>query len=75
MERPIFIDKVLKRRRINMKVAYERVSTSQQSMADTEMFAITGDGYTVTWNEVSSTRIDTTAMKHDMPDIAAQENE
>ena len=44
----------------------------KEHMADTDMFAITGDGYAVTWNEVSSTRIDTTALKHDMPDIAAQ---
>ena len=44
----------------------------KEHMADTDMFAITGDGYAVTWNEVSSTRLDTTALKHDMPDIAAQ---
>ena len=44
----------------------------KEHMADTDMFAITGDGFAVTWNEVSSTRLDTTALKHDMPDIAAQ---
>ena len=44
----------------------------KEHMADTDMFAITGDGYAVSWNEVSSTRLDTTALKHDMPDIAAQ---
>lgn len=41
-------------------------------MADTDMFTLTGDDYSVSWNEVSSTRIDTTALKHDLPDIAAQ---
>ncbi len=41
-------------------------------MADTDVFDITGDDYSVSWNEVSSTRIDTTALKHDLPDIAAQ---
>ena len=41
-------------------------------MADTDMFTLTGDDYSVSWNEGSSTRIDTTALKHDMPDIAAQ---
>ena len=44
----------------------------KEHMADTDMFAITGDGFAVTWKEVSSTRLDTTALKHDMPDIAAQ---
>ena len=41
-------------------------------MADTDMFILTGDDYSVSWNEVSSTRIDTTALKHDLPDVAAQ---
>ena len=41
-------------------------------MADTDMFTLTGDDYSVSWNEVSSTRLDTTALKHDLPDIAAQ---
>ena len=44
----------------------------KEHMADTDIFTLTGDDYSVSWNEVSSTRLDTTALKHDLPDIAAQ---
>ena len=41
-------------------------------MVDTDMFTLTGDDYSVSWYEVSSSRLDATALKHDLPDIAAQ---
>jgi predicted phage-related endonuclease len=44
----------------------------KEHMADTDTFTLTGEDYSVSWNEVSSTRLDTTALKHDLPDIAAQ---
>ena len=44
----------------------------KEHMADTDMFTLTGDDYSISWNEMSSTRLDTTALKHDLPDIAAQ---
>ena len=44
----------------------------KEHMGDTSVFTLTGDDYSVTWNTVSSTRIDTTALKRDLPDIAAQ---
>ena len=44
----------------------------KEHMADNEMYTINGDDYSVSWYEVSSSRIDTTALKHDLPDIAAQ---
>ncbi len=39
-------------------------------MADTDEFTLTGDGYKVSWNEVASFRIDTTALKRDLPEVA-----
>ena len=44
----------------------------KQHMSDTDIFFISGDDYSVTWNEVSSTRLDTTAIKRDHPDLAAE---
>ena len=41
-------------------------------MADTDMFTLTGEDYVVSWYKASLSRIDTTALKHDLPDIAAQ---
>lgn len=38
-------------------------------MADTDEFTISGDGYRITWNEVASSRLDTAALKRDMPEI------
>ena len=43
----------------------------KEHMADTDEFNLFGDDFTVSWSEVSSTRIDTTALKRDLPDIAA----
>ena len=42
----------------------------KEHMDDTSVFTLTGDDYSVTWNTVSSTRIDTTALKRELPDIA-----
>ena len=39
-------------------------------MADTDEFTLVGDGYKVSWNEVSSSRLDTAALKRELPDIA-----
>ena len=44
----------------------------KEHMGDTSEFTLSGDNYHITWNIVSSTRIDTTALKRDLPDIAAQ---
>ena len=41
-------------------------------MADTDMFTLTGDDYSISWYEVSSSRLDIAAIKRDLPDIAAQ---
>lgn len=41
-------------------------------MNRTEVYTMTGDDYKVTWNEVSSTRVDTTALKKALPDVVAR---
>ena len=41
-------------------------------MSDTQMFTLAGDDYSVSWYEVPSSRLDITAIKRDLPDIAAQ---
>jgi len=38
-------------------------------MNRTEKYTITGDDYKITWNEVSSTRLDTANFKKDLPDL------
>ena len=39
-------------------------------MEATQIFTMTGDDYKVTWNEVTSTRLDTTALKKALPEVA-----
>lgn len=39
-------------------------------MTESGIYTITGDDYRVTWNEVTSSRIDTTALKKALPDLA-----
>jgi len=41
-------------------------------MNNTGNYEMTGDDYRVTWNEVSSTRVDTTALKKALPDVVAR---
>lgn len=38
-------------------------------MNRTNEYTIIGDDYKVTWNEVTSTRVDTTALKKALPDV------
>lgn len=38
-------------------------------MNRTSNYTILGDDYKVTWNEVTSTRVDTTALKKAMPEV------
>ena len=38
-------------------------------MNRTSEYTIIGDDYKVTWNEVTSTRVDTSALKKAMPDV------
>jgi predicted phage-related endonuclease len=38
-------------------------------MNRTSNYTILGDDYKVTWNEVTSTRVDTTALKKALPDV------
>lgn len=38
-------------------------------MDRTSTYTITGDDYKVTWNEVTSSRVDTTALKKAMPEV------
>lgn len=39
-------------------------------MNRTSVYVMTGTDYKVTWNEVTSSRIDTVAIKRELPDIA-----
>jgi predicted phage-related endonuclease len=39
-------------------------------MNRTNVFIISGDDYKVTWNEVTSTRLDTAALKKALPEVA-----
>lgn len=39
-------------------------------MNRTENYTIIGDDYKITWNEVSSTRLDTAALKKALPEVA-----
>lgn len=41
-------------------------------MNRTENYTILGDDYKITWNEVTSTRVDTTALKAALPDVVAR---
>lgn len=38
-------------------------------MDRTSNYTITGDDYKITWNEVTSSRVDTTALKKAMPEV------
>ena len=38
-------------------------------MNRTENYTIIGDDYKITWNEVSSTRLDTATFKKELPDL------
>lgn len=44
----------------------------KNEMSATDTYAFVGVDFKVTWFEVSSTRIDTTAIKKELPDIAAR---
>lgn len=39
-------------------------------METTQIFTMTGDDYKITWNEVTSTRLDTSALKKALPEVA-----
>lgn len=41
-------------------------------MTTTGNYEITGDDFKVTYNEVTSTRVDTTALKKALPDVVAR---
>ena len=41
-------------------------------MNRTSVYVMTGTNYKVTWNEVTSSRLDTTALKKELPDIATR---
>lgn len=41
-------------------------------MTKTDTYTLTGSDYKVTWNEVTSTRLDTKALKATLPDIASR---
>lgn len=41
----------------------------KEEMKRTNNYTMTGTDYKVTWNEVTSTRIDTKAMKAELPDV------
>jgi len=41
-------------------------------MNETGNYEITGDDFKVTYNEVTSTRVDTTALKKALPDVVAR---
>ena len=58
-----------------MKAEIEEQLTAAQDVIKAEMTAqdvdeLTGTDYRVTWKSVTSNRIDTTALKKQMPDIA-----
>lgn len=58
-----------------MKAEIEEQLTAAQDVIKAEMTAqnvdeLTGTDYRVTWKTVTSNRIDTTALKKDMPEIA-----
>ena len=44
----------------------------KEHMSETNTYNYITDDYSVSWYEVSSSRIDTTALKLEHPDIAAQ---
>lgn len=41
-------------------------------MAATNTYTLTGTDYKVTWNEITSTRLDSKALKAELPEIAAR---
>ena len=44
----------------------------KNAMTNNNSYMIIGDDFKVTWFEVESTRVDTTAIKKELPDIAAR---
>ena len=40
------------------------------SMTESKVYEINGSDYKITWNEVTTSRIDTKALKAELPDIA-----
>ena len=46
--------------------------TIKTEMTARDVDTLTGDDWRVTWKEVKSTRLDTTALKKALPEIAAQ---
>ena len=62
---------------MRMKEEIEAEITAAQDQIKAEMTATNnyewiGTDYKVTWNEVTTNRIDTTALKKALPDVAAQ---
>ena len=66
----------LKQMRTLEKKITEKIKTLEEAiklhMSDTDTYTYSTDEYSVSWYEVSSSRIDTAAIKRDLPDIAAQ---
>jgi predicted phage-related endonuclease len=57
-----------------MKEELEAEIQAEEDLIKAEMnrtsnYTILGDDYKVTWNEVTSTRVDTTALKKALPDV------
>ena len=46
--------------------------TIKNEMTATNNFSIIGDDFKITWFEVTSNRLDTTAIKKELPEIAAR---
>lgn len=59
---------------MRMKEELEAEISAAQDLIKAEMdrtnnYTIMGDDYKITWNEVTSTRIDTTALKKALPEV------
>lgn len=57
-----------------MREELEAEITAAEDLIKAEMnrtsnYTITGDDYKVTWNEVTSSRVDTAALKKALPDV------
>ena len=44
----------------------------KSEMNNTGVYTMTGDDYKITWNEVTTTRVDTAALKKALPDVVAK---
>ena len=60
-----------------MKEELEAEISAAEDLIKAEMnrtcvYMMSGDDYKVTWNEVTSTRLDTTALKKELPDVASR---